>query len=109
MTVARPGLADAHRIHNPGPGVALTIHVYGRDLVDDPAAINIVIAQRLSTVRQADLILVLERGQIAAAGTHDELLRTSGLYATIYEHQLKPQAKAEQAQSGADERGEIGR
>ncbi len=52
---------------------------------------SFVIAQRLSTVRRADLILVLERGQIAAQGTHPELLRTSGLYADIYQRQLRPQ------------------
>ncbi len=51
---------------------------------------SFVIAQRLSTVRMADLILVLEKGRIAACGTHDELLRTSGLYAEIYHRQLKP-------------------
>ena len=50
---------------------------------------SFVIAQRLSTVRIADLILVLNRGQIAARGTHDELLRSSGLYAEIYERQLR--------------------
>ncbi|MCX7707193.1 MAG: ABC transporter ATP-binding protein/permease [Anaerolineae bacterium] len=52
---------------------------------------SFVIAQRLSTVRRADLILVLERGRIAASGTHAELLRTSELYAQIYHRQLKPQ------------------
>jgi ABC-type multidrug transport system fused ATPase/permease subunit len=51
---------------------------------------SFVIAQRLSTVRTADLILVLENGQIAAQGTHDELLYTSGLYAEIYYRQLRP-------------------
>jgi ATP-binding cassette subfamily B protein len=50
---------------------------------------SFVIAQRLSTVRMADLILVLDRGRIAARGTHEELLRTSGLYAEIYERQLR--------------------
>lgn len=54
---------------------------------------SFVIAQRLSTVRLADLILVLERGRIAARGTHHELLRTSGLYAEIYQQQLRPQEK----------------
>jgi hypothetical protein len=44
VTCARPGLAEAHRIQNDGPEVAITLHVYGRDLVDDPGAINIVIA-----------------------------------------------------------------
>jgi ATP-binding cassette subfamily B protein len=55
---------------------------------------SFVIAQRLSTVRTADLILVLEKGRIAARGTHEELLRTSGLYAEIYNRQLRPQAAA---------------
>ncbi len=48
-----------------------------------------VIAHRLSTVRRADLILVLEGGRIAASGTHDTLLQTSALYAQIYQKQLK--------------------
>ena len=52
---------------------------------------SFVIAQRLSTVRTADLILVLDKGRIAARGTHTELLRTSGLYVEIYHRQLRPQ------------------
>jgi ATP-binding cassette subfamily B protein len=52
---------------------------------------SFVIAQRLSTLRKADLILVLEGGRITARGTHEELLRTSGLYADIYNRQLRPQ------------------
>jgi ABC-type multidrug transport system fused ATPase/permease subunit len=51
---------------------------------------SFVIAQRLSTVRMADLILVLERGQVAASGRHEDLLRTSGLYAEICHRQLRP-------------------
>jgi len=53
---------------------------------------SFVIAQRLSTVRKADLILVLDKGRVVARGTHEELLRTSGLYVEIYHRQLQPQA-----------------
>jgi ATP-binding cassette subfamily B protein len=55
---------------------------------------SFVIAQRLSTLRTADLILVLERGRIVAQGKHEELLRTSGLYAEIYQRQLRPQEES---------------
>ena len=50
-----------------------------------------VIAHRLSTVREADLIVVLRDGQIAEQGTHDELLAANGIYQNIYELQLQPQ------------------
>ena len=50
---------------------------------------SFVIAQRLSTLRLAHWILVLDKGRIAARGTHDELLHTSGLYAEIYYQQLR--------------------
>ena len=50
---------------------------------------SFIIAQRLSTVRMADKVLVLQDGRVAAAGTHDELLRQSGLYAEIYHRNLR--------------------
>jgi len=50
-----------------------------------------VIAHRLSTVRRADVILVVEKGRIAAQGTHETLLQTSAQYLEIYNHQLKHQ------------------
>jgi ATP-binding cassette subfamily B protein len=50
-----------------------------------------VIAHRLSTVRQADLILVLQDGEVVERGTHRELLAQHGLYQDIYELQLRPQ------------------
>jgi ABC-type multidrug transport system fused ATPase/permease subunit len=50
---------------------------------------SFIIAQRLSTVRMADLILVLNKGRIVAHGTHEELLRTSDLYTEIYRRQLR--------------------
>jgi ATP-binding cassette, subfamily B, multidrug efflux pump len=64
---------------------------------------SFVIAQRLSTLRVADLILVLENGRIAARGTHEELLRTSGIYADIYHYQLRPQeARSRSGQPGGE-------
>jgi ATP-binding cassette subfamily B multidrug efflux pump len=48
-----------------------------------------VIAHRLSTVRRADLIVVMDKGQIVQRGTHKELLRHGGLYRQIYDLQLK--------------------
>jgi ATP-binding cassette subfamily B protein len=50
-----------------------------------------VIAHRLSTVRRADLILVLQDGEIAEQGTHQELMARRSLYRDIYELQLRPQ------------------
>ena len=55
-----------------------------------------VIAHRLSTVRRADTILVLEKGRIAVRGTHAELLQSSDLYRSIYERQLRPQETSAQ-------------
>jgi len=46
---------------------------------------SIVIAHRLSTIRRADAIFVVEGGTIRESGTHEELLRSSGLYAEMYE------------------------
>ena len=50
-----------------------------------------VIAHRLSTVRNADLILVMDEGRIAERGTHHELLSKGGLYRRIHDIQLLPQ------------------
>jgi ATP-binding cassette, subfamily B, bacterial len=50
---------------------------------------SLVIAHRLSTILAADLILVLDRGQIVEQGTHAELLAKNGLYAGLYETQFK--------------------
>ncbi|HVO41544.1 MAG TPA: ABC transporter ATP-binding protein [Aggregatilineales bacterium] len=50
---------------------------------------SIVIAHRLSTILAADVILVLDRGQIVEQGSHSELIAQGGLYASLYETQFK--------------------
>ena len=50
-----------------------------------------VIAHRLSTVRRADLTLVLDKGEIVESGSHDELMALDGFYKNIYDMQLRPQ------------------
>jgi ATP-binding cassette, subfamily B, multidrug efflux pump len=57
---------------------------------------SFVIAQRISTVLNADQILVLEQGEIAAQGTHDELMENSPIYAEIYRSQLVEDADIEE-------------
>jgi ATP-binding cassette, subfamily B, multidrug efflux pump len=58
---------------------------------------SFVIAQRISTVLNADQILVLDKGQVAARGTHEELMENSPIYAEIYYSQLVGDAVADGA------------
>lgn len=51
---------------------------------------SIVIAHRLSTILSADLILVMDKGEVIERGTHRDLLALGGLYAHLYETQFKP-------------------
>jgi ATP-binding cassette subfamily B protein len=53
-----------------------------------------VIAHRLSTILAADVILVLDRGQIVEQGTHETLLAQGGLYASLYETQYSREHEA---------------
>jgi len=50
---------------------------------------SFIIAQRVSTVRNADLILVMDQGRLVARGKHEELIRESGIYNEIYHRQLR--------------------
>lgn len=56
---------------------------------------SFVIAQRISTVLNADLILVMDKGQVVARGKHEELMETSPIYAEIYHSQLVGDAEIE--------------
>ncbi len=54
---------------------------------------SIVIAHRLATVRRADIIFVIDQGQVVEQGTHDELLATGGLYSRLHELQFRGDAE----------------
>lgn len=60
---------------------------------------SLVIAHRLSTVREADQILVIDSGTVRQCGTHDSLLAEGGLYADLYHRQFAGQA-AQPADAG---------
>lgn len=53
-----------------------------------PDTTKIIIAQRVSSVMDADLIVVLDNGKVSASGTHEELLKTSDIYREVYEQQM---------------------
>jgi ATP-binding cassette subfamily B protein len=72
---------------------ALSVALQGRT--------SLVIAHRLSTVREADQILVVEAGQVAETGTHEELLAAGGLYADLYLTQFKNQENQENQENQA--------
>ena len=54
---------------------------------DLPGVTKIIIAQRVSSIADADLILVMDDGRISAMGTHEELLRSSSIYREVYQQQ----------------------
>ncbi len=54
-----------------------------------PGTTKLIIAQRISSIQDADLILIMEGGRILERGTHDELMRTSEIYRDLYESQQK--------------------
>jgi ATP-binding cassette subfamily B protein len=66
---------------------------------------SFVIAQRISTARNADLIIVLDKGQIVARGTHAELIETSPIYAEIFASQLVDDSKKTGTQEVVPVRG----
>ena len=54
-----------------------------------PETTKLIIAQRVSSVQDADMIVILENGMVAAAGTHDELMASSPIYQEVYNSQQK--------------------
>ena len=65
-------------------------------LEEIPDTTKFIIAQRVSSIEDADKILVMDGGQIVAMGTHDELLKTCDIYRETYESQMKGGSDNEQ-------------
>lgn len=78
-------LLDEATAHLDAENEAL-VHLAFREVLKNRT--SIVIAHRLSTVRDADLIIVLDQGRIAERGTHESLLAAKGLYAELYQRQF---------------------
>lgn len=60
---------------------------------------TVIVAHRLSTVINSDIVVVLDRGKYAGCGTHDELVRTNRIYRKLVQHQLP--IPEEEAQAGS--------
>ena len=54
-----------------------------------PNTTKVIIAQRVSSIQDADKIIVMDDGNVTAIGTHEELLKTSEIYKEVYESQMK--------------------
>ena len=67
-----------------------------------------IITNRLSAIRDADLILVFKEGSIVERGTHEELLTLNGEYQELYQYQMQPQQSTEQEQSDTSSDGRLG-
>ncbi|BAY88116.1 ABC transporter ATP-binding protein [Microchaete diplosiphon NIES-3275] len=63
------------------------------NLMRRKACVTFVVAQRISTVKNADRILLIDKGKLVAQGTHEQLMQTSPLYGAILESQVKAKEK----------------
>jgi ATP-binding cassette subfamily B protein len=63
-----------------------------------PETTKIIIAQRISSVKDADMIIVLDEGSVSAIGTHDELLESSKIYREVFESQQQGSGDADLAE-----------
>ncbi len=89
-------IQDALEAH---PGLLLQAGAGGRQHT------SLVVAQRISTVLKADKIVVIDRGRVAAEGTHQELMRSSPIYHEIYASQLGDGVISQEAGAGSPDPG----
>ena len=54
-----------------------------------PETTKLIIAQRVSSVQDADMIIIMDNGMVAAVGNHDELMASSTIYREVYDSQQK--------------------
>ena len=66
------------------------------------ARTTLVIAHRLSTVRDADVVMVMDGGLLVGQGPHEELMRSSTLYANLVQRQLVEDSRPGEGQPGAE-------
>jgi ATP-binding cassette, subfamily B, bacterial len=99
LSIARAFLKNAPILILDEPTSALDTHTEGALLQSLRALMRgrttLIIAHRLSTVRHADLIVVLENGRIVERGDHDQLLRQNSIYAGMYRSQWGESAQTE--------------
>ena len=93
LTIARAMLSDASMLildeatSNVDTRTEMQIQAAMRELMKERTCF--VIAHRLSTVQNADTILVVQHGDIVEQGSHDELMKQGGVYAGLYTSQFK--------------------
>lgn len=71
-----------------------------------PQTTKIIIAQRISSVKDADMIIVLDEGSVSAVGTHEELLESNRIYREVYESQQQGSGDADLAGDQSENGGE---
>ena len=67
-----------------------------------PETTKIIIAQRIASVQDADMIIVMDNGKVATVGSHDELMKTSDIYREVYEQQTNGGESDEQKNADAE-------
>jgi ATP-binding cassette subfamily B protein len=109
ISVARAFLKDAPILILDEPTSSIDSRTEGviLDSLDDlmEGRTSFIVAHRLSTVRHADQILVLDKGRVVERGTHEELLRAGNVYRQLHEAQNRERKRRRPASSGGDGNG----